>query len=273
MTRLPRRPGLRARAVRACRAVRAEAQHVGSGKREFAVAMSAYGLYSAIRGVWGGSLAEGRVNADRVADLERRLGIFWERGMQKLFTRHQAGMPFWNALYPVSQVVVLPATLFLVYQRRRSAYAFVRNLSVLSWVGGVVWYARQPVAPPRLAEQGFVDTVSTQTFFDLDSRFIRAFYNPVAAMPSLHVGMAPVVAWALWRLAPWGVARWLGLAYPVLVTIAVIVTGNHYILDVVGGLAVVLPAAALARILTGPPLAPTLPSGRTLEAGGARTSG
>ena len=64
-------------------------------------------------------------------------------------------------------------------------------MAILSWTAGVIWYALQPVAPPRLLESGFTDTVSGQTFFQLDSEFIRAFYNPVAAMPSLHVGMAP----------------------------------------------------------------------------------
>jgi hypothetical protein len=268
----------RTRTVAVSRAVRRRARHVGSGQRELVVALSAYGLYTIIRGLRGGSLAEGQANAARVADLEKRLGIWWEPGMQSFFTRHNLAMPFWNALYPVSQVVVLPLTLFLVFRYRRRAYAFVRNLAILSWTGGVVWYALQPVAPPRLAGQGFIDTVSSQTFLQLDSSFVRAFYNPVAAMPSLHVGMAPVVAWALWRLAPWTWARWLGVAYPFLVTIAVIVTGNHYVLDVAGGLAVVLPAALVARILTGRPLPPpplplTLPIGRTPAIGDARTTG
>ena len=88
--------------------------------------------------------------------------------------------------------------------------------------------------------------MSQQTFFDLDSDFIRAFYNPVAAMPSLHVGMAPVVAWALIRLTPWMWTRALGWIYPVLIAVDIVVTGNHYVLDIAGGLAVVLPAAALA---------------------------
>ena len=39
------------------------------------------------------------------------------------------GMPFWNALYVASQVIVLPLTLFLVYRYRRPAYAFVRNMA------------------------------------------------------------------------------------------------------------------------------------------------
>ena len=56
----------------------------------------------------------------------------------------------------------------------------------------------------------------------------------------------PVVAWALIRLTPWMWTRALGWIYPVLIAVDIVVTGNHYVLDIAGGLAVVLPAAALA---------------------------
>ena len=92
-------------------------------------------------------------------------------------------------------------------------------------------------------------------------------------MPSLHVGVAPIVGWALWRLTPWMWTRALGIAYPLLVATAVVVTGNHFVLDVAGGLIVVLPAALVARLLTGPPLALPSPIVGRRRAGGARTSG
>ncbi|MGE0026397.1 MAG: phosphatase PAP2 family protein [Thermoleophilia bacterium] len=228
------------------RAARLAAASTGSGMRELAIALAAYGVYSLVRGLFGGSVAEGRENAADIVSLEKTLGISIESGMQRFFIDHSLAMPFWNTLYVVSQVVVLPLTLFLVYRHRRPAYAFVRNMAIISWSAGLVVYALLPVAPPRLLASGFTDTVSQQTFFDLDSDFIRAFYNPVAAMPSLHVGMAPVVAWALIRLTPWVWTRALGWAYPVLIAVCIVVTGNHYVLDIAGGLAIVLPAAALA---------------------------
>ena len=66
---------------------------------------------------------------------------------------------------------MLPLTLFLVFRYRRDSYAFLRNMALLSWSAGLVWYALQPVAPPRLLASGFTDTVSSQTFVDLDSRW------------------------------------------------------------------------------------------------------
>lgn len=224
---------------------------VGSGLREAAIMLGAYGLYNVVRGLWGGTLAEGRANAAEVIEAERALGLYVEPAWQEFFLRYDLGMPFWNAFYVVSQVLVLPLTVFLVYRYRRDAYPFVRALVLISWSAGLVWYALQPVAPPRLlAEDGLRDTVTTQTFLDLDSGFIELFYNPVAAMPSLHVGMAPVVAWVLVRLGERLWLRVVGWAYPVVVTVCVVVTGNHFVLDVAGGLAIVLPATAVAWLLT-----------------------
>ncbi|HTI32083.1 MAG TPA: phosphatase PAP2 family protein [Miltoncostaea sp.] len=232
--------------VAALRAARRTAASTGTGMREMAIALAAYGVYNLVRGLFGGSIAEGRENAAHLVSLEKALGLYIEPDAQHAFVHHSLGMPFWNTFYVASQVIVLPLTLFLVYRYRRPAYAFVRNMAILSWSAGLVVYALMPVAPPRLLASGFTDTVSQQTFFDLDSDFIRAFYNPVAAMPSLHVGMAPVVAWALIRLTPWMWTRALGWIYPVLIAVDIVVTGNHYVLDIAGGLAVVLPAAALA---------------------------
>ena len=235
-----------ARLGAAGRRARRAAASVGPGWREALIAACAYGLYSLVRGLWGGSLEEGRRAAAALIDLEKTLGIYVEPDLQRFFVDHHLGMPFWNAFYVVSQVIVLPLTLFLVYRYRRGSYAFVRDMAFISWTAGVIWYALQPVAPPRLLASGFTDTVSDQTFFNLDSSFIRAFYNPVAAMPSLHVGMAPVVAWALIKLSPWLWTKVLGWLYPLLVATSIVVTGNHFILDIAGGLAVVLPAAAIA---------------------------
>jgi hypothetical protein len=235
------------------------ARSCGGGRRELAIGLAAYGVYALVKGVFRGTLEEGIVNGRGVIDAERDLGILVEGDVQRFFVDNGLGMPFWNWFYLASQIVVLPATLFLVFIFARHAYPLIRNLAILSWSAGVVWYALQPVAPPRHADIGIVDTISTQTFFDLDSGFARVFYNPVAAMPSLHVGMAPVAAWALWRLTPRLATRALGLLYPFVVGLTVVVTGNHYLLDIAGGLAVVLPAAAVARFVTGRPAYPVPP--------------
>ena len=219
------------------------------GWRETALMLGAYGAYNAVRAAFGGSLEEGRRNAERVERLERRLRIDVEERWQRAFERRRLGMPIWSGFYLVSQVVALPLSVFLVHRLRPGAYPFVRAAALISWSAGLVWYATQPVAPPRLMDHGPDDTVSRDTPVDLDSRLVRLTYNPIAAMPSLHVGLAPIVGGALALLAPRRAAPLVLVGYPVAVTVSVIVTGNHYVLDVAGGLLVVAPSAALAAYL------------------------
>ena len=147
--------------VRLAVAARRRASTVGSGWQEAAVALGAYGVYNLVKGFWGGSVEEGRRNAASLIDLENTLGIHWEPALQDYFVDHHLGMPFWNTFYVGSQVIVLPLTLFLVYRYRRDSYAFLRNMALISWSAGLVWYALQPVAPPRLLASGFTDTVSS----------------------------------------------------------------------------------------------------------------
>ena len=237
---------------RALAEARRAANHVGTGRREAAVMIGAFAAYNGVRALGRTNIAEGLRNAERLERIQARLGIDIETKVQRFFLRHRLGMPAWNALYLGSQLVVMPSTLFLVHRYRRDSWPFVRNLALISWTAGLVWYAAQPTAPPRLRSAEVVDTVSSHTVLKLDSRLIRSLYNPVAAMPSLHVGMSAVAAWALVRLTPWTWSRALGYAYPALVTVAVVVTGNHYVLDVAGGLAVVLPSAAVAALLSPP---------------------
>jgi membrane-associated phospholipid phosphatase len=93
-----------------------------------------------------------------------------------------------------------------------------------------------PVAPPRLTDLGIADTVSTH-LVPL-SGHSTIFYNAYAAVPSLHVGFAFAISFALaYALRPrW--AKALALLWGPLVTLAVVATGNHYLFDAAAGLAV-----------------------------------
>jgi hypothetical protein len=62
-----------------------------------------------------------------------------------------------------------------------------------------------------------------------------AFYNPLAAVPSLHVGFAFAVGIALAAASRHRWSRVLWLAWGPLVTLTVIATGNHFVFDVIAG--------------------------------------
>ena len=256
------------------RQIRRAANTLGSGRRELVIMLMAYGAYSLVKGLAGGSLPLGIQNAGRIVDLERQLGIYFEPDLQRFFNEHGLGMPFWNALYVASQVIVLPLTFLLVFRYARRAYPFLRNTFFIAWTAGLVWYA-----PParRAAAAGRV-------------RVHRHGLQPDLLRPRLplHPGLLQPGGGhaeparrrrpdrglgALAAHAVDGGRRALGIAYPLLVATAVVVTGNHFVLDVAGGLIVVLPAAVVARLLTGPPLALPSPIVGRRRAGGARTSG
>lgn len=229
--------------------IRRLAGNVGSGRRELAIILTALGAYNLVRMLPWVTIARGIRNGARIDALERRLGIDVEQRAQDFVLRHRLGLPLWNVVYLGSQLVVMPMTLALVHRYRHDAWPSVRNLALIAWSGGLAWYAAQPTAPPRMVSDTAVDTVS-ETLLDLDSSFVRLTYNPVAAMPSMHVGMASLASFSLIRVCR---SRWttvLGVLYPAVVTVAVVVTGNHYVLDVVGGVAVAVPAYFIAKWVT-----------------------
>jgi hypothetical protein len=129
--------------------------------------------------------------------------------------------------------------------------------TALALIGFILW----PLMPPRLLPEsyGFVDTLAKYpTFWSFNSGAVSKISNQFAAMPSVHC------AWALWCtcvMVPRVRGRWVKAAfvlYPVATVTVIVLTGNHYILDAVGGFAVLGIGYALARPLTragqGPPI-------------------
>lgn len=68
--------------------------------------------------------------------------------------------------------------------------------------------------------------------------------NPVAAMPSLHAGIACVFAIGMWRLHGWaGVIGWM---YAIAMCLTLVYGGEHYVVDVLAGAAVAIGAWRVA---------------------------
>ena len=105
-----------------------------------------------------------------------------------------------------------------------------------------------PVAPPRFMP-GFVDTMALYGF-NVDGSAAGPLYNPYAAMPSLHVGWSLLAGIAMIAAARSWWLKAAGMALPVLMTCAVIITGNHYLLDVIAGAAVVLVSLTFSAFWT-----------------------
>lgn len=83
---------------------------------------------------------------------------------------------------------------------------------------------------------------------DLDHPAIQHFYNPIAAVPSYHVAFAVVTGAAVADRARTPAGRVFGRAYAPVVSLVVVATGNHYLVDVAAGAVLGLFARWTARL-------------------------
>jgi hypothetical protein len=215
-----------------------------AARAQLGIFLLAYLLYSAARFVTIGDLGVAQANADWIMDLEDNLGVAVEATVQQALTGTWA---LWllNHLYLAAQLVVLPGALIFLYRRSRPLYERLRNTILATWVLSIPIYAAFPVAPPRLADSGLVDTITTQTGLALDSSLTTSFYNELAAVPSLHVGFAVVVGVAVAAALRHPALKVLAWLWGPAIGLAVVATGNHYVFDIAAGVL----AAALGYAL------------------------
>ena len=134
----------------------------------------AYLLYSAARWVTVGDLSVAKTNADWIMSLEHHLGVASEASVQHGL---QGTWALWvlNHLYLAAQLVVVPGALVFVYRRSRPIYERLRNTILATWLISIPVYAAFPVAPPRLAGVGLVDTITQGTGFSLNSKLTTSW--------------------------------------------------------------------------------------------------
>jgi hypothetical protein len=223
------------------------------GLREVAGIAVLYGLYEVFRGLADGSFAGALRHTSDIVALERELGVFIEREVQQW----ASGVPGLPALLGLAYVTLHFAatawTLVWVHRAHRCRFALVRTTLVAATAVSLVVYVAYPAAPPRLADLGFADTVSSGTGLDLSSDLLGSFYNPIAAVPSMHFGYALIVGVAVARLARTRTMRIAGALYAPFILFVIVATGNHFLFDAVAGGLVVLASWMAARRLTAPP--------------------
>jgi len=185
-------------------------------------------------------------HARDVLDLERRLGLDSEEGLQNVLLHHLSVIRFLNRYYAM---VHFPATVaFIVYMYAKAPvlYSRIRVIFISVTAVALVMQIAFPLAPPRMMA-GFVDTVARYGPAIYSRPGVGSVANQYAAMPSLHVGWALIVAYGLWQhtRTSW---RWLGVAHVALTTFAVVATANHYWVD--GLVALVLVVVAVRLVST-----------------------
>ena len=178
-------------------------------------------------------------HAEGVLKLERSLGIDPELTLDRwLAAHHTLGLVI-SDYYDNAHFIVTLGLLGWLWWRRADLYRPLRNVLVLTNVIAFAVFWSYPVAPPRmLYSYGFSDVVaSTHAFGSWHTGALASAANQLAAMPSLHMAWAAWCTVAMWRLSTRVWVRGLALLYPCMTALAVLATGNHYVLDVLAGLA------------------------------------
>lgn len=212
-----------------------------------AVAVAAYFL---VRGATESAAAEALRNARRVVDVELALGLYHEPGLQEALAGSPMVRTVLNWVYIWGHWPVVVVTLVWLARRSPEVFRRTRNAMMVSGGIGLVLFALFPVAPPRLAGLGMADTVSLTSH---SYRVLQpaAFTNQYAAMPSLHVGWNLLIGLAIVVTARRVVTRAFGVAMPVAMVLAVVLTANHYIVDALAGAALTM--ACWYLVLRRPP--------------------
>jgi hypothetical protein len=216
---------------------------------EVAILASLYGVYEAVRGAGDASLSVARDHTSDIVSLERALHVFNERAVQEW----SRGVPYLPALLGLAYMSLhfgaTTVAVRWVYRERREAFPLVRMTLIISTAIALAGYVLYPAAPPRLAGVGIADTVSTHTGLNLSSDLLGSFYNPFAAVPSLHFGYALIVGVAVAWLARRRWVRVLGAVYPAFMLFDIVATGNHFWFDATAGGAVVVAGWWIASTL------------------------
>src|SRR3954453_13059840 len=223
-----------------------------------------YGPYELSRGLGDVDVSTAMANGREIMHLERLWHLDPERVLNQGLHHALFLAVLASYFYSIMHYLVTPAVLVWLFRSHRAEYGRARTALAISTGLGLVGYVFVPTAPPRmLGHSGLRDILAeTQGYgwWGNDGsvpKGLGGLTNQFAAMPSLHVG------WAVWCgavIALYAKHRWvrgLGIAYPIVTTVVVMATGNHYFLDAVAGAAVIalgaLPTHAVPeRFLTVP---------------------
>lgn len=218
--------------------------------KQTALIGSAVLFYFAVRGQTEGAEQAAVENGRWILEREGDIGLDIELSVQE-WTDGPLLTTLSNWVYIWLHWPVIIGTLLWLHHDRIASYLILRNALFISGAIGLVIFVSLPVAPPRLIDQGFVDTVTEY------SHSYRVFQPPglvnkYAAMPSLHVGWNLIVGIVLFQSTRSTALRAFAVMSPILMAVAVVATGNHYLVDGIVGSVVALIGLWMAHRVTLP---------------------
>ena len=220
------------------------------GLRELALLVLLWIGYTVVRATAGTDVHAAHGSALGILGIERTLHIdveqaldHWAAGVRGV----EVVASFW---YASLHLVVTGTVLLWLYLRHPDAYRPLRRALVIATGVALVCYLALPTAPPRLLP-GYTDILQRTAdvgWWPGAGAAGSVPTNELAAFPSMHAGWSLWVGLALVVAARTPAVRWLGGCYALGTAAVVVLTGNHWILDVVAGwVAVAVPALWLLR--------------------------
>jgi hypothetical protein len=219
---------------------------------ELAIIAVGYAGYALVRLAVTASQHSAFVHAAALWRVERWLHVDIEPPLNHLTAAHPLLAETVGYYYGLLHFIVTPLILAWLYWRRPAAFGRLRSALVMATTAANVVFWTWPVAPPRFSVPGLTDILVRYHILGAGNPHgPDSLVNLYAAMPSLHV------AWATWCAVAIVTAtrtRWRHLAwlYPAATTLVVLASANHFVLDAVGGLAVI----ALGLLATRPTTRP-----------------
>jgi PAP2 superfamily len=237
------------------------ARRTYSAEAELAFVALVLLAWHAIRIPIEGDVATSLAHADDVLGIERALSLDVERGVIDRVAASNV-TPALEWLYTNIHLPVLFGFVAAARLLAPAHYPVVRTTFALSFLPAALVIWLYPLAPPHWVPEFGLGVPPSDT--ELTNTTGALFHNTTAAAASQHFGFAVLVAaTAIW-LFPRSRPAYATLAYPALVFLVIVGTGNHYVVDCVIGTLTFVLAAAVATVVHRP---------RELARTGPQTSG
>jgi hypothetical protein len=257
--------------------------------KEVLLGLSVYIVYSIVRnqfGSAGGDPGPAFGHAKDIIAIERALHLYVEPGLQQWYLRlpGQGLIRLWNVYYGLAHFVVTFVALVWMFRVHPHRHRLLRNTLAITTALAVIGFASYSLMPPRLLddpgqyggcqvyapaaaraappgalsapgcdEYGYVDTVARfGGWISFGNEGMKDVSNQYAALPSMHIGWS---TWSAIVLVPLLRRRWakvLAALHPALTLLCIMLTGNHYWIDGLGGLLCLAAGFGVALLVTKP---------------------
>ncbi len=212
-----------------------------------------YQGYQLVRGLSEAKQTLALANAERIISLERSLGLFVEGHVQAFALKADWLIDGANWMYVNSHFIITTSFLVWLYLARNEYFYFVRNMFMVAMLLALTGYLLYPTAPPRLvADSGLLDSLAAVSHLNTDSSAVSLLVNKYAAVPSMHIGFATMIAGTAIMLVRSKALKVLWAFYPLVVLFVVMSTGNHFWFDGAVGVLVAATSALIASRVLAP---------------------